>query len=519
MASTSINKNAFCESNVKTKQFSKLPTKPLKMLTPLLLAGCGGSDDGDDVDPNPLPSQQVAPTMDRSLAEVLIRGGNSHIALAADLDGDGGDEIILHYWTTNANTIDDGTLETQDTLLIYSVNSDRSIENATQRFFGEQHVPLGAASRDISFGDVNGDGKIDMALALNFDDQRILLEGNSETNYAAHPVVLLSMPDGSYSVNRLPEAFFGHTVSVVPNELGKADVVFRIGDDGVTIAYRLGDSGFHPVTGYPLIHNNDSIYFNQQDVDHIFATMYADAFGQEPSVVLYYKNDSNWETVDEFVFEPIDDKYTLIGEGLIETHSNLNQYEVEDYIVMNFVIFEVSHLSTGQGSSVYLAQASGDFVEKSDATDGIEVQEIVTGNLWVALELTVSGLTVKSNFLENQNIAAVGYQNQALDINNDNLLDFVSWSRNWISNDDTPWNPLIYLNNGSGGFEQINATATFSAATDFSQPRGLVGDFDGDNETDAFLFSQNIWRWEDIKELEGGGVILFSAFQEALVTV
>ena len=90
-------------------------------------------------------------------------------------------------------------------------------------------------------GDLNGDGRIDIAFAMNWEDGR---NGNPWENSRTRPAVILSKGESQYEIHQLGIPDWGHAVAMVINSEGTNDALFA-GFTGIGLqAFRYNNEAF-----------------------------------------------------------------------------------------------------------------------------------------------------------------------------------------------------------------------------------------------------------------------------------
>jgi hypothetical protein len=119
-------------------------------------------------------------------------------ALVTDMNGDGLDDIALHFWQAPGQFGEVVTGPTPNRLVTYLAQPDGSFIDATASLFGTtQPVVLSGNSRKADLGDVNRDGRLDWLYVLSREDGR---NSNDFDHMASTSAVVLSQAGGGYSV-------------------------------------------------------------------------------------------------------------------------------------------------------------------------------------------------------------------------------------------------------------------------------------------------------------------------------
>lgn len=148
-----------------------------------------------------------------------IGGGDSIVT--EDLDGDGRDDIAVHF-SQFQNQAQEGnwgktvTTLMPNRLVVFLAQPDGTFVDATAELFGSpEPVVLPGYSRKVDVGDLNGDGRPDWVYALNQEDGRAtddieLIEATS--------AAVLSQPGNGYRVVTFGEPDWHHAARIYVSE-------------------------------------------------------------------------------------------------------------------------------------------------------------------------------------------------------------------------------------------------------------------------------------------------------------
>ena len=153
-------------------------------------------------------------------------GGNvlCTVVVAADINKDGRNDLILHFWRfqdTNNLVV---TTPAPNRLVALISQPDGTFRDATASVFGSDSIDLGGASRKVRVADFNGDGYPDFVYAMNNEDGRAGGGSDASTNWATVAVVM-SKGDGTYGVQLIGTPNWYHSVGLADTASGVPDVI------------------------------------------------------------------------------------------------------------------------------------------------------------------------------------------------------------------------------------------------------------------------------------------------------
>ena len=481
---------------------------------------------GDNVDDDvKLPQFKEDPIIltDLGLYPAVCNSGYSspdtgfQFVIPVNINNDEWQDFIVHQWCDIDRDMSGEVIQgpTPDVLSVQLSNGDGTYRDGNQEVFGELVPSLGGASRKYDTGDFNGDGRLDFAFAMNWEDGR---SGSPWEYSRASPAVILSKNEAEYEVVKIGTPDWGHAVAIVEHQNGSVDALFA-GFTGIGLqAYRYSSEGWQDVIDeYPPedIKNTAGITtsrgtatwageFKYQD-DHIIAGD-SSADGSENGLALWFRENRIWSKTDQQLV-PVAFNVGWISwqgnEGTIPVYSVNGEYVI-GYAPQTMCFFEDKFDDSGNITFAVLFQSTlpkdgsavvegGSYIENEQYNiQGITVFQIQENKI-VEIEnpFDIYNKSLFANFLD------------CRDLNNDGYADF---SRHVFSH--TPpvylesWQrggtPVINLNNKAGGLVEYENNQGYeipghSLLKDANNGQGYTRDINGDGIEDIVVYAETMF--------------------------
>ena len=481
---------------------------------------------GDNVDDDvKLPQFKEDPIIltDLGLYPAVCNSGYSspdtgfQFVIPVNINNDEWQDFIVHQWCDIDRDMSGEVIQgpTPDVLSVQLSNGDGTYRDGNQEVFGELVPSLGGASRKYDTGDLNGDGRVDFAFAMNWEDGR---SGSPWEYSRASPAVILSKNEAEYEVVKIGTPDWGHAVAIVEHQNGSVDALFA-GFTGIGLqAYRYSSEGWQDVIDeYPPedIKNTAGITtsrgtatwageFKYQD-DHIIAGD-SSADGSENGLALWFRENGIWSKTDQQLV-PVAFNVGWISwqgnEGTIPVYSVNGEYVI-GYAPQTMCFFEDKFDDSGNITFAVLFQSTlpkdgsavvegGSYIENEQYNiQGITVFQIQENKI-VEIEnpFDIYNKSLFANFLD------------CRDLNNDGYADF---SRHVFSHTQPVYleswqrggTPVINLNNKAGGLIEYENNQGFeipghSLLKDANNGQGYTRDINGDGIEDIVVYAETMF--------------------------
>ena len=485
--------------------------------------GDGIGDNADDDVKLPQFKEDPIILTDLGLYPAVCNSGYSspdtgfQFVIPVNINNDEWQDFIVHQWCDIDRDMSGEVIQgpTPDVLSVQLSNGDGTYRDGNQEVFGELVPSLGGASRKYDTGDLNGDGRVDFAFAMNWEDGR---SGSPWEYSRASPAVILSKNEAEYEVVKIGTPDWGHAVAIVEHQNGSVDALFA-GFTGIGLqAYRYSSEGWQDVIDeYPPedIKNTAGITtsrgtatwageFKYQD-DHIIAGD-SSADGSENGLALWFRENRIWSKTDQQLV-PVAFNVGWISwqgnEGTIPVYSVNGEYVI-GYAPQTMCFFEDKFDDSGNITFAVLFQSTlpkdgsavvegGSYIENEQYNiQGITVFQIQENKI-VEIEnpFDIYNKSLFANFLD------------CRDLNNDGYADF---SRHVFSHTQPVYleswqrggTPVINLNNKAGGLIEYENNQGFeipghSLLKDANNGQGYTRDINGDGIEDIVVYAETMF--------------------------
>ena len=376
-------------------------------------------------------------------------------------------DFISHFWCDSKIPGEYDNEPTPDALVAYLNDGfgNYSIDNLS--VFGEIYPKLGGASRKYAIGDINNDGKNDIAFAMNWEDGRASYDYESMITNYAQPSILMSHESG-YSIQRLGNPDWGHSVQVKDNIVlfgGHSSQAFKLVDSTwIDISEQYLDLSFASFLVYDDYIINSVRRNRLQGLELRENNETISSLMVEESFKVNFESWNNQGT----------GKYNELGVYNIRGENYFDGMTSEMCRQDDLIIATINASKLRSGEII-----EGGFYSETE-TDPVVLfafYEIVNKEL-IEKELEIIGEEINHNF----NFF------DCIDINNDNMSDIVAqvFSQPWNDQDNNQGVPEVYINSGGFYFNLDTSTWPTFSLNDGSQ--GYLSDIDSNSTFDLVMF-------------------------------
>ena len=380
-------------------------------------------------------------------------------------------DFISHFWCDSMTPGEYDNAPTPDALVVHLNDGygNYSINNLS--VLGEIYPKLGGASRKYAIGDINNDGKKDIAFAMNWEDGRASYDYDSMISNYARPTLILSNSN-SYEIVKLGEPDWGHSVQIKNNK------VFFAGHKSQV--FELDTNGWNDISNsYPQLSFASFLLFNEylinsvrrdasqgleliKDNKIISSIMFEESFKV---------NFESWNNAGTNYYTELG-VYNIRGENYFDGMIS-EMCKKEDIIVASI---NASKLISGE-------IIEGGFYSESDTTPVVMLALYkIENDKLVAFDKTIKDEEINHNY----NFF------DCIDVNNDNKRDITAsvFSQQWNDYDNNRGVPEIYIN-ADDHYYNLD-TSNWPTYSDNEDTQGYLFDIDMSGTLDLVIFPTKV---------------------------
>ena len=403
-----------------------------------------------------------------------------------DLRKSGLKDILVHVWCQTSPVGSTVSGNTPNRLIALLRQPDGSYLYGNQQIFGRDDVDLGGASRKVVTADVNGDGYLDLAYAVNREDLRSTADPQKVT---ARPAVVLSNGNGTYRVDILGNSDWIHTLDVADNATGTADFVFQGFNNVGTQAFRYnGTLSTNVSASYPTSLSGLTFRFFPRSASGQGADTVASGNQGTPSTLDFFKRlGAQWSVSSTFAWGNSPVRVPFVTYSNDNTTVNLVSNNGNRFVAAGFQETCLIKLSPSEAPKL-IAQMNALVVPNSySTTSGVSLRETDLRQ-FNKLVMIVNQNTVpeeRRDFLSSEDTSVNYNKFECQDINGDGYDDISIYPFNSKSG-----LPILYLNSKNNAFIKVD-TGQFPTNLSFNvDSQSIFSDFDGDGVSDLLFHPQ-----------------------------
>lgn len=393
-----------------------------------------------------------------------------------DLNNDGIKDLAIHIWcNVSAGSIKTDNSTDRFITLIQQANGSFSFGN--KQLFGSDIVKLGATSRKVEIGDINGDGYQDIFFALNQEDGR---DQNSFVPDALTSLVV-SQGNGSYKIVNLGNPDYFHSVAKADNNLGGFDIVLNGFDSKGTQAFRYSNGSFNSVNTYPT---NFGAFTNKFYPQLTTNSASPKMISGNVSTLTLFTNSSSGQWTQS-------DTYNIPSLGSVpfvtwqNSTTTVNLLKIGGYNLIGTAFSESCLLTLNPKTDpVFIVNLNANILP-SNYSSGTLYQNSLNGfNGLFGFNTSNSKLQLIDNLFSGSNYIS-STNNQlfdCFDINKDGYEDIAEYPEGQ--------KPILFINNRNSQLINTDTTSLPSLPLNLPIPSSLMVDIDGDGITDLLYFSK-----------------------------
>ena len=398
-----------------------------------------------------------------------------------DLNADGRTDLLVSLMCN----VPGGTIlvgPTPNRLVALTQLQDGSFKVDNLAAFGKEEMSLGGFGSFPVIGDFNRDGRPDFAYSVNREDGR--LQNANLANQTWYPTILMSQPNGTYSLQEFGVQDYMSAVAIVENDVGGVDALFDGFNLNLMQVYRYVSGVFNRIMGYPSNTQVASILAYPRVQRDKGSEKIVTTGG---SVETYLKANNVWSFASRYSIPSVNSNVQIFSHTGNLVNTALSEF---DGMKVTSYSFDFSCLLkiTPQSEPIVIAGFSGGLVPSAYIGGILDEGSLTTFNTLFAFDTNNGSVNRLANifsdkYFELGHIAHLDCK----DINGDGYDDLVvSKSAN------DGGRPMIYLNSKNGKLMRYD-TASFPALPiSEGESASVISDLDGDGISELILFPRSV---------------------------
>ncbi len=400
--------------------------------------------------------------------------------LAVNMIGhkDGKKDLLFTLWCgMNSAAGISITSPTINGTIAFIQNSDGSFRDGTKELFGVEFLDIGGIPHYAANGDFNNDGYDDVVFSVSREDGR-----DWSIDHALNgvpPAFLTSNASGKYSLEKKGTPEWGYGAIRIDNEFGGQDVLVA---GEIYDVWRFTDS-WKVVANYAWA--TPRTYFFRRSAVGEASRIAVVGENSGKQLTLYTReNRGTWNTTSNFSLATSNPPVaTWIAWNGQVGQQTITKIDDKDYTSIYFE--SVCELRPTKSAPLIAVSAFAGYQITGGYTGQvlIEGKEMTSTTKLMAFSIAQGKLERLPLVVRNEkqeNIALYGIGMKCGDFNGDGFDDILMITAGQ--------KPIIYLNDGTGSFDRVDASH-FPSTTNLGAVVNFYDDIDGDGIPDLLLFS------------------------------
>ena len=401
---------------------------------------------------------------------------------AVDFDGDGNKDLAAHFWCNQFDKAVGFNGPTPDVFKLF-LNKKDHFEDGNKAIFGQADISLGGASRKVIQADLNGDGKVDLAYAINREDGRPI--GLDTSVAKAQSVVLTSNTGGNYSLTQVGVPDWFHNVDIFQTSASTTSIVFAGLTNMSTQPFSLGGGVWSP-SSFSLPHLSGLTYRFMKSSPLLKADdlIVSGGLGDAANLDLFIYSNGAW--VQGIGYRPTVTANAVTMKGWNGDILSVNRIDIGGASYVGAGFDESCRLNKAPNApQIFLGRFSGRRLPDKYAGEVVVETDMPLYNELMAFQVN-NGKLEKIPLGLSEPISQDPFPFfDCLDINGDGYDDIV------LSHQRNGGMPDVFVNDKNGGIKKVSSSvfpASAFVGSSAPQARGMIADMDGDGLSDLIIF-------------------------------
>lgn len=412
-------------------------------------------------------------------------GRSLQLVVVNDFDKDGRKDLLLNIWCSPVTAGTEFTGSTPSRAFIFKQDSSGNFSEKTSDYFGPAPVDLGGVGEYYVMEDFNSDSYNDVIYAVQREDGRRI--NNPPTNQYAFNIALMSKGSGLYSASPWGAAAWHSQLVIAPDASGNFDVIetsFSQGPQG----WRW-QGGWAKTPGYDWVASQGAQFLSPTTAGKGSEFAVSATSGSLLGVEARKYSADGWIKTGEFGY-PASTIQKICCGNAAPSGAAFVSIDGKDYIDPSFGMFCELKRTPGSRAEVITNLNANEIVGGYNGqlivygqTNLLGTDKLFSFSIDSAGKLQRSTLTIRNELtldLEPNRMACP-------DLNADGYQDILMYA----TATKRPRLPVIYVNDGTGGFDRVKDAALPLAPSSPGFYNYVIEDLDGDGIRDLLYFPIN----------------------------